>query len=101
MYLYIIYINTVFWQAKSSLHAWNINRFTTDVTDLPFALGFCPMPPFFLPCTQHTLKALSNWVYLFNNKTFVYMFPIAGQTAGPIGLKFFVDTQGWPGGDIG
>ena len=29
------------------------------------------------------------------------MFPIAGQTAGPIGLKFFVDTQGWPGGDIG
>ena len=27
------------------------------------------------------------------------MFPIAGQTAGPIGLKFFVDTQGWPGGD--
>ena len=24
------------------------------------------------------------------------MFPIAGQTAGPIGLKFFVDTHGWP-----
>ena len=23
---------------------------------------------------------------------------IAGQTAGPIGLKCFVDTQGWPGG---
>ena len=29
------------------------------------------------------------------------MLPIAGQTAGPIGLKFFVDTHGWPGGDIG
>ena len=29
------------------------------------------------------------------------MFPIAGQTAGPIGLKFFVDTKGWPGGEIG
>ena len=29
------------------------------------------------------------------------MFPIAGQTAGPIGLTFFVDTHGWPGGDIG
>ena len=29
------------------------------------------------------------------------MFPIACQTAGPIGLKFFVDTQGWSGGDIG
>ena len=27
------------------------------------------------------------------------MFPIAGQTAGPIGLKLFVDTHGWPGGD--
>jgi len=26
-----------------------------------------------------------------------YMFSIAGQTAGPIGLKFFVDTHGWPG----
>ena len=25
------------------------------------------------------------------------MFPIAGQTAGPIGLNFFVDTHGWPG----
>ena len=31
----------------------------------------------------------------------IYMFPIAGQTAGPIGMKFFVDTHGWPGGDIG
>ena len=29
------------------------------------------------------------------------MFPIASQTAGPIGLKFIVDTQGWPEGDIG
>ena len=26
------------------------------------------------------------------------MLPVAGQTAGPIGLKFFVDTHGWPGG---
>ena len=26
------------------------------------------------------------------------MLPIASQTAGPIGLNFFVDTQGWPGG---
>ena len=29
------------------------------------------------------------------------MLPIAGQTAGLIGLKFFVDTHGWPGGVIG
>ena len=26
------------------------------------------------------------------------MLPIAGQTAGPNGLNFFVDTHGWPGG---
>ena len=26
------------------------------------------------------------------------MLPIAGQTARPNGLKFFVDTNGWPGG---
>ena len=26
------------------------------------------------------------------------MFPIACQTAGPIGLTFFVDTHKWPGG---
>ena len=24
------------------------------------------------------------------------MLPIAGQTAGPNGLNFFVDTHGWP-----
>ena len=29
------------------------------------------------------------------------MLSIAGQTAGPIGLNFFVDTQGWEGGVIG
>ena len=28
------------------------------------------------------------------------MLRIAGQRAGPIGLKFFVDTHGWPGGVI-
>ena len=30
----------------------------------------------------------------------IYMLRIAGQTAGPIGLKFFIDTHGWPGGVI-
>ena len=29
------------------------------------------------------------------------MSPIADQTAGPIGLTFFVDTHGWPGGVLG
>ena len=28
------------------------------------------------------------------------MFPIARQTAGPIGLTFFVDTHGWPGSAV-
>ena len=28
------------------------------------------------------------------------MLPIAGQTAGPIGLKFVVVTHGWPGSVI-
>ena len=26
------------------------------------------------------------------------MLPIAGKTAGPNGLKFFLDIHGWPGG---
>ena len=25
------------------------------------------------------------------------MLRIAGQTTGPIGMKFFLDTYGWPG----
>ena len=28
---------------------------------------------------------------------YIYMLRIAGQTAGPIGLKLFEDTHGWPG----
>ena len=47
-----------------------------------------------------TLKSYLLLVYfLLYNKTrhsYIYMFPIAGQTTGPIGLKFFVDTLGWP-----
>ena len=34
-------------------------------------------------------------------RIYIYMLRIAGQTAGPIGLKFFVDTHGWPWGVIG
>ena len=39
----------------------------------------------------------STNLYNKTRQSYIYMFPIAGQTAGPIGLKFFVDTQGWPG----
>ena len=28
---------------------------------------------------------------------YIYMLPIAGQTAELIGLNFFVDTHGWSG----
>ena len=28
-------------------------------------------------------------------RVYIYMLRIAGQTAGPIGLIFFVDTHGW------
>jgi len=31
----------------------------------------------------------------------MHMLPIASQTAGPIGLKFVVDTHGWVGDVIG
>ena len=31
----------------------------------------------------------------------IYVAYSRGQTAGPIGLKFFVDTQGLPGGVLG
>ena len=46
-----------------------------------------------------TLKSYLLLVYfLLYNKTrhsyiYIYMFPIAGQTTGPIGLNFFVDTH--------
>ena len=37
-------------------------------------------------------------IYIIKHyKTFIYMLRIAGQTAGPIGLVFFVDTDGWTG----
>jgi len=31
----------------------------------------------------------------------IYMLPIAGQSAGPNGLTFYLDTHGWSGGVIG
>ena len=34
-------------------------------------------------------------------RLYIYMLPIAGQTAEPIGLKFVVDTHGMPGDVLG
>ena len=36
--------------------------------------------------------------YITKQDIRIYMLPLAGQTAGPIGVTFLVDTQGWPGG---
>ena len=52
------------------------------------------------------IKEIVYTIYLKTNlynktRNHIYMLPIAGQTAGPIGLKFVVDTQGWPGGFLG
>ena len=49
-------------------------------------------------CTGATVQRV--YIYLLYNKTkhlYIFMLPIAGQTAGPIGLNFFLDTNGWPG----
>ena len=37
---------------------------------------------------------------LLRRHLYKYMLRIAGKTAGPIGLNFFVDTHGWLGGVI-
>ena len=36
-------------------------------------------------------------IYLYNKTrhSYIYMLRIAGQTAGPIWLKFVLDTHGW------
>ena len=36
-----------------------------------------------------------NIIIIIKQHIRIYVTPIAGQTAGPIGLKFFVDTYGW------
>ena len=40
---------------------------------------------------------LSTFIKAVRIYTYIYMLHIDGQTAGPIGLKFFVNTHGWPG----
>ena len=40
---------------------------------------------------------LSN-LYNKTRHSYIYILRIAGQMAGPIGLKFFVETYKWPGG---
>ena len=57
-----------------------------------------------LPTTIHTYVN-KKFTYFSAKKGILYvhpcMLPIAGQTAGPIGLTLFVDTHGWLGGVVG
>ena len=53
---------------------------------------------FLLSCRR---TAVINNLYNKLRHSYIYMLPIAGQTAGLIGLKFFVDTHGWLGGVLG
>ena len=41
------------------------------------------------------------YFYIIKQDLFIYVLRIAGQTAGPIGQKYFVDTHGWLRGVIG
>ena len=59
------------------LHIWEVS--TWEIVTREVALGKMPLGKYLRP-------------YLF-----VYMFPIAAQTAGPNGLKFVEGTQGYPG----
>ena len=45
------------------------------------------------PCKN--IKIDNILLSILQSKTFIYMLRIAGQTAEPIGLKFFVETDGW------
>ena len=40
-------------------------------------------------------------IYIINQVVHICMLPIAGQTAGPNGLNFFLDTHWWPWGVLG
>ena len=45
-------------------------------------------------------KGDETHLYNETSHSYLYVWRRAGQMAGPIGLKFFVGTHGWPGGDI-
>ena len=43
----------------------------------------------------------SSHLYNKTRHSYIYVFPIAGQTAELIGLKFFEDTHEWAMGVLG
>ena len=50
---------------------------------------------------EFTLEEVAKHDSIGNRYIIFYIINIAGQTARPTGLKFFVDTHGWPGGVLG
>ena len=44
---------------------------------------------------QSVLFGYHLYIYIIKQDIHIYMLRIAGQTAGPIGLKFVVDIHGW------
>ena len=72
----------------------------TVTTPSDFYFTSQPLSPLmsFLHRRFWQFSAVDGYLY---NKTRQSYVPIVGQTAGPTGLKFVVDTHGWPGGDIG
>ena len=87
----------------------SFNERSEIVDDTPqFLVDLVQKQVSLFPSDENTLVRFSRntranqiILYLYNKTRqsyiYIYMFPIAGQTAGPIGLKFFVDTHGWPG----
>ena len=51
-------------------------------------------------CAFCSIKKFS-FIFFIKKDIHIYMLPIAGQTAEPNRLKFFVDTHGWLGVVLG
>ena len=63
-------------------------------------LGFKKIINIFFPFFPRATPGPSSSI-IIKQDIHIQMLRIAGQTAEPIGPKFFVDTHGWPGGVIG
>ena len=90
------------------LHAFNLMCYTGLPTKFLLMIGqkketCLQLYVLINPRKQTFVSEVSSFLgypvlHLYNKtrNSYVYMLPIAGQTAGPNGLKFFGDTHGWP-----
>ena len=84
-------VNLCSWFSGAGSRQTNLNRIQTEKPQQSrYSL-------FIFICIS---KKSKNLIYIIKQdiRIYIYMLLIAGQTAGPIVLKFFVDTHGWPGG---